>query len=177
MKRPIKTIYSNDITSLITCNSPYHRAGEPFRREMLEASVDEVSGRVDAHFLQPGVGWVPWWKSEVYPPREHYAWVRERYGRDPDTMGQYLLDGGDFVADFIKRCRHHDQIPFIGLRLNDKPAKDLIDSRRLDSRARWWLPLPLSWFYEENPEYRPRSGPQRPLRARAQLDPRGDERA
>ena len=44
MKPPIKTIYSNDITNLITCVSPYHRKGESFRREMLEASVDEVSG-------------------------------------------------------------------------------------------------------------------------------------
>ena len=94
------------------------------------------------------------WQSKVYSPQEHYAWVRERYGMEPDTMGQYLLDGGDFVTDFIKRCRHHDQIAFIGLRLNDQHAKDFIDSRRLDSRARWWLPLPFGRFYEEHPEYR-----------------------
>ena len=154
MKPPIKTIYSNDITNLITCVSPYHRKGESFRREMLEASVDEVSGRVDAQILQPGFGWFPMWQSKVYSPQEHYAWVHERYGMEPDTMGQYLLDGGDFVTDFIKRCRHHDQIAFIGLRLNDQHAKDFIDSRRLDSRARWWLPLPFGRFYEEHPEYR-----------------------
>ena len=141
MKPPIKTIYSNDITNLITCISPYHREGEPFRREMLEASVDEASGRVDAQILQPGFGWFPMWQSKVYSPREHYDWIRERYGMDPDTMGQYLLDGGDFVADFIKRCRHHGQMPFIGLRLNDQHAKDFIDSKRLDARARW-VPSP-----------------------------------
>ncbi len=36
---------------------------EPFRREMLEASVDEVSGRVDEQILQPGYGWFPMWQS------------------------------------------------------------------------------------------------------------------
>ena len=154
MKPPIKTIYSNDITNLITCVSPYHRKGESFRREMLEASVDEASGRVDAQILQPGFGWFPMWQSKVYSPQEHYDWVRERYGMEADTMGQYLLGGGDFVDDFIKRCRHHGQMPFIGLRLNDQHAKDFIDSRRLDPRARWWLPLPLSRFYEEHSEYR-----------------------
>lgn len=154
MKPPIRTIYSNDLTNLLTCISPYHRKGEPFRPEMLDASVDEAAGRVDAHILQPGFGWFPMWQSKVYSPREHYDWIRERYGMEPDSMGQYLLSGGDFVADFIKRCRHHGQIPFIGLRLNDMHAKDFIDSRRLDAHARWWLPLPLSRFYEEHPEYR-----------------------
>jgi hypothetical protein len=154
MKPPIRTIYSNDITNLLTCVSPYHRKGEPYRPEMLDASIDETAGRVDAHILQPGFGWFPMWQSKVYSPNEHYDWIRERYGMEPDCMGQYLLDGGDFVADFIKRCRHHGQIPFIGLRLNDTHAKDFIDSKRLDARARWWLPLPLSRFYEEHPEYR-----------------------
>ena len=53
---PYRVLYSNDTTNILSCISPYHRKGEPFRKEMLEASVDEVAGKgVDAHFLQPGL--------------------------------------------------------------------------------------------------------------------------
>ena len=63
-KPPYRVLYSNDTTNILSCVSPWHRAGAPFRPEMLEATVDEVAGLgVDAHLLQPGLGWVPWWQS------------------------------------------------------------------------------------------------------------------
>jgi hypothetical protein len=80
-KAPFRVLYSNDTTNITSCVSPFHQAREPFRKEMLEASVDEVAGLVDAHFLQPGLGMVPMWPSKVLPLAEHYAWIKQRYGR------------------------------------------------------------------------------------------------
>src|SRR5687767_1711944 len=75
VKAPFRVIYSNDTTNTSGCVSPWHRKGEPFRPGMLEASVDEVAGLVDAHFLQPGLGEVPMWPSKVVPLEEHYRWI------------------------------------------------------------------------------------------------------
>ena len=69
----------------------------------LEATVDEVSGLVDAHLLQPGLGMVPMWPSKVIPLDEHYAWIKQRYGQKPDSFGQFVLNGGDVVQTFIDR--------------------------------------------------------------------------
>ena len=56
-KAPFRVLYSNDTTNILSCTSPWHKKGEAFRPEMLEATVDEVAGTgVDAHLLQPGVG-------------------------------------------------------------------------------------------------------------------------
>ena len=51
-KPPYRVIFSNDSTNVISCTSPYHKRGEDWRPEMLEATVDEVAGKVDAHFIQ-----------------------------------------------------------------------------------------------------------------------------
>jgi hypothetical protein len=122
---PFRVLYSNDTTNILTCNSPWHKKGESFRPEMLEASVDEVAGRgVEAQLLQPGVGWVPWWQSKVYPPAEHYRWLKQTYGVEPDSFGRYVLGGGDLVQLFIARCRRRGQAAFISLRLNDGHHKE-----------------------------------------------------
>jgi hypothetical protein len=112
-KAPFRVIYSNDTTNITSCVSPFHQAREAFRPEMLEASVDEVAGLVDAHFLQPGLGMVPMWPSQVLPLAEHYAWIKERYGQGPDSFGKFVLSGGDIVKVFIERCRQRGQAAFI----------------------------------------------------------------
>ena len=89
-----RILYSNDTTNITSCISPFHKEREPFRKEMLEATVDEVTGLVDAHMLQPGLGMVPMWPSKVLPLAEHYAWIKQRYGQKPDPFGQFVLDGG-----------------------------------------------------------------------------------
>lgn len=127
MKAPYKVIFSNDTTNILTCASPYHAAGEPFRPEMLEATVDEVAGQgVDAHFIQLAHGQVPWYQSQVYPIEDHLRWWREHFGVDPmddpskvTSIHQYLLDGGDLLQLFVDRCRQSGQAPFASLRLND----------------------------------------------------------
>jgi hypothetical protein len=117
-RAPFRVLYSNDSTNIESCISPFHKKGEAFRPEMLEASVDEAAG-ADVQMLQPGTGWVPWWKSKQYPADEHYRWFMEKTGLPIDSIGQYMLNGGDLVAVFVKRCRQRGVAPFVSLRMND----------------------------------------------------------
>ncbi|MFA6560913.1 MAG: hypothetical protein WCV00_03270 [Verrucomicrobiia bacterium] len=147
-KAPFRVLFSNDTTNIVSCASPWHKKGEPFREKMLEATVDEAAGTgVDAHLLQPGVGWIPWWKSKVYPAEQHYRWFKERTGMDPDSFGKYMLAGGDMVKVFVERCRKKEQAPFISLRMND--GHHLENAGVKDRRSIW-----ASKFYVEHPEYR-----------------------
>ena len=119
-KAPYRVVFSNDTTNIVSCVSPYHKKGEPFREDLLQATVDETAGTgVEVHMLQPHVGWIPWWKSKVYPIEEHFEWLREKTGAGPDSYGEYLLAGGDMVQVFVERCRQRGLTPFISLRLND----------------------------------------------------------
>ena len=92
--------------------------------------------------MQPGVGWIPWWKSKIYPADEHYRWVQQRFGTPPDSFGKFMLAGGDMVRVFIDRCRRRKQLPFISLRLND--------AHHLEKAGSVWI----SRFVAEHPEYR-----------------------
>ena len=145
-KAPFKVLYSNDTTNIITCASPYHKRGDPFTTEMIQATVDEVPG-VDVHMLQPGVGWIPWWKSKIYPATEHYRWVQEQTGVGPDAFGKYMLAGGDVLQVFIDRCRLRGQTPFVSYRLNDGHLLENVGTR--NPMVIW-----VSRFYAEHPEYR-----------------------
>src|ERR1035437_2215060 len=85
LKAPFHVLYNNDLTNVTTCTSPWHKKGESFRPEMLEASVDEVAGAgVEVHLLAPGLCEVPWWQSTVLPLAKHAAWIKETYGLQPD---------------------------------------------------------------------------------------------
>jgi hypothetical protein len=150
---PYRVIYNNDTTHITACTSPYHKQGEEFRPEMLEGSIDEVSGLADAHFLQPGVAWVPWWKSKVYPAEEHYRWFEDRYGVKPDTWGEYMLNGGDLVDLFVKRCRLRKQAPFISVRLNDVHYKEYVNAKK-GTPMSIYSSQGLSRFYEQNQRWR-----------------------
>lgn len=66
VKPPFRVLFSNDSTNIQSCTSPDHEKGEPFRPDMLEATVDETAGTgVQVHMLQPATGWVPWWQSNL----------------------------------------------------------------------------------------------------------------
>jgi len=153
-KAPFRVLYSNDTTNIMSCVSPWHKKGEPFRTEMLEATVDEVAGTgVDAHLLQPGVGWVAWWPSKVYPAEEHYRWLKQTYGLDPDSFGRYVLAGGDIVKVFVDRCRQRGQAPFISYRLNDGHHKEWAAAKP-GEKVGGGAAQGLTRFYCEHPEYR-----------------------
>jgi len=159
LKAPFRILYNNDTTNITSCISPYHKKSEPFRPKMLEASVDEVKGQVDAHFLQPGLGMVPMWPSKVLPLDQHYAWLKERYGQEPDSFGRYVLNGGDVVKVFVDRCRSVGQAPFISFRLNDAHHKEFANAARGEKVGS--LGMSVTRSYVEHPEWRVGSNPKR----------------
>lgn len=155
-----RVLYSNDTTNISSCVSPFHKDREPFRKEMLEATVDEVAGLVDAHLLQPGLGMVPMWPSKVLPLAEHYAWIKQRYGQRPDPFGQFVLDGGDVVQVFVDRCHERGQAAFISLRMNDAHHKEFVDPKPGDKPG-GSIGMSVTKFYAEHPEHRIKAGSMR----------------
>jgi len=145
-KAPFKVLFSNDTTNITSCTSPYHKKREPITDDRIRATVDEVAG-VDVHLLQPGLGWVPWWKSPAYPAEEHYRWFQARTGLKLNAYGQYMLAGGDIVKVFVDRCREKGQHPFVSLRLNDTHHLNYVDQKHPMASC-------SSKFYTEHPEYR-----------------------
>ena len=144
---PFKVLYNNDTTNTFSCVSPWHERGEPFREEMLAASIDEVAGKgVDAYLLSPGLGWIPWWPSKVYP--DHYQWWMKKTGLTSDGYGymDYMLNGGDMVQVLIDRCKANGMAPFASFRLNDVHYQQYMGKKHPASAY-------VSRFYEEHPEY------------------------
>ncbi|MEW6360347.1 MAG: hypothetical protein AB1696_28700 [Planctomycetota bacterium] len=134
-RAPFRVLYSNDTVNVVSCVSPEKldadfeseaEKGEPFRPEMIEASINEA-GAADAHMLQPGNGWVPWWKSKVYPADAHYRWFMEKTGLPVDSIGRYMMDGGDLVQVFVNHCRRRRIVPFVSLRMNDYHGSEHAD--------------------------------------------------
>lgn len=151
MKVPFQVLYNNDLTHILSCASPYHRHGEPFRPEMLTASVDETADTgIDAHLLQPGFGWVPLWQSKICPPTEHWAWLQKNYQAKNAGYLSYLLDGGDLVADFARRCRRRNLAPLVSFRMNDTHHLEHIDNPNCPEYAY----INVCQFYQQHPEWR-----------------------
>jgi len=153
MKPPFKVLYSNDFTNTAIV-APWHKQGEPFHPDHLRASVREAEG-VDAHFLQPAHGAVPWWPSKLYTLTEHHKWWAEHYGLDPAKLRfpgvhQYLLDGGDPFADFVDECRRDGQAPFVSMRLNDvhhlHNAETPGNTQGIHSISRFYVEHPKWWL-------------------------------
>jgi hypothetical protein len=135
--------------------SPYHKDGQPWTPQMLEASVDEAVG-VDVHMLQPTTTWVPWWPSKVYSMAEHCRWWQEYYGVNPikdvnsseKYVNLYLLKGGDPLKVYVDRCEKDKVKPFISFRLNDGHHKE--DAFKPGNKSGTHT---TSKFYVEHPEY------------------------
>ncbi len=146
-RAPFKVLYSNDTTHITSCVSPYHGKGEHITDDMLRASVDEAAG-ADVHMLQPGMGWIPWWKSKIYPGDAHYRWYEREYGVKPNSYGRYMIGGGDLVRTFVTHCRAKGVTPFVSLRLNDGHGLEHAGTgHRMAMHC-------VSRFYIEHPEYR-----------------------
>lgn len=153
-KAPFRLLYSNDLTNTLSCISPFHKPREPFRKEMLEATVDEVAGTgVDAHLLQPGLGTVPMWQSRVQPLEEHAAWLMETYGQKLDQYTQAVVNGTDLIQVFLDRCRMYGQAPFISIRMNDAHHKENVGKKKGD-KSSGSLSMSINRFYHDHPEYR-----------------------
>lgn len=173
-KCPYRVIYSNDTTNILSCNSPYNTRNEGgFTDEKLKASIEEtVNTGIEVHMLEPGLGWVPWWKSQSYPYEQHAKWYKERFGRNVNSFGTYMLAGGDMVATFVETCRKKNIVPFVSLRMNDHHYKERVDFTK--EQVAKGLPAPenhgISKFYDKNPQYR--IGPKEFLDKVAEDDPK-----
>ena len=170
MKAPFHVLFSNDTTNINTCSSPYSPArtwvmnkktgkeeyiAPPFNEAMLEATVDETANTgVDVHLLQPGVGWVPWWKSKAYPFDEHVRFMKEQTGMDPsaNSYAQYMANGGDMVEVFCRRCREKGPAPFVSFRLNDSHGHEFLAMQREEIPS--WAWHVFSPVHVEHPEWR-----------------------
>lgn len=124
----------------------------------MEATVDETAGiGIDVHILQPGMGWVPWWKSQSYPIADHVKFLKERFGLDVSQMdgfSQYVASGGDIVQVFVDRCRKHGITPFVSLRLNDGHGHEFTKMRDNGDEIPTWASMCLSPTHIEHPEWR-----------------------
>lgn len=149
MKTDAKVLFSNDLTNILHCDSPFNRRGDfHFTPEKLESSVAETADTgIDVHLLQPAFGWFPLWKSKFLPIDKHVAWLRETYGEVPAEtdvqkwvyeLSRYQLEDGDIVGEFIRHCRKYGQQAFISMRMND-------------SHHGAFSPCE---FYHQHPEYR-----------------------
>ncbi len=116
---PFRLIYSNDTTHITSNRNPWRNPADGFTDGHVRASIREAAG-ADAHFLQPGLGWIPWWQSRLYSPREHFEGFLEKYGPvKPHAVGRYLLGGGDLLATLVDECRLLGVAPVLSFRLND----------------------------------------------------------
>jgi hypothetical protein len=100
------------------------------------------------------------WPSQVLPLAEHYQWIKERYGQEPDTYGKYVMGGGDVVQVFLDRCRKTGQAGFISLRMNDAHHKEHADTPK-GEKPKGNLAMSVTRAYDEHPEWRIRKGSKR----------------
>lgn len=134
-KAPFRVLWNDDTT-----NIPKGTPDEVFSDDQLRQAIDSVADKgIDAYMLSPGLGWIPWWTSRVYP--DHYQWRLEKFGVKPDCFGKYLMAGGDLVRTLIEHCRKKSLAAFVSYRLND--------NHHQERRHSVWV----SRFYEEHPEY------------------------
>jgi hypothetical protein len=147
-KAPFRTLYNNDCTNLLSCFSPWSNPSnnskpEVFSPKLIEASVAEVAGLVDVQLFCPGLCWVPWWKSEVYPAKQHYLWYYQLIGQPAgpyDAYARYMMDGGDMVQEFLDACRRRGQTAFVSFRLNDVQFLETINNKVVmtSKMAKFW---------------------------------------
>ena len=179
MKTDAKVLFSNDLTNILHCDSPFHRRGD-FRLTpgLLESSVAETANTgVDIHLLQPAFGWYPLWKSKFLPIEKHVAWLRKTYGDAMPESGvpgssdvlrwnyelsRYQLEGGDIVGEFIQLCRKYGERPFISIRMNDShhggfsPCEfyHLHPEYRINCQSNSWADRCHNWMIPEVRDYK-----------------------
>jgi len=149
-KASFRLLYNNDTTNTAGVVSPWHEEDVPFAESMLVASIEEVADKgVDAYLLSPGMGWVPWWQSDVDP--DFYDWWEARTGLEVRSLGDrgydaYVRSGGDMVQVLVDTCRKHGIAPIVSLRLNDVHHQENYAQKNQKS-------LVSCQFYTEHPEW------------------------
>lgn len=133
-KAPFRLLFSNDTTNIVGCPSPFNPDNGEMCDNFIRAEVAEAAG-ADVQMLQPGLGWVPWWKSEILPMSDHLKWKADQ-GQKPDKFERYVAAGGDMVAVFLDACHEKGSVPFVSLRMNDF-HHIMRGGREPDEEERW----------------------------------------
>lgn len=152
-KPPYQLLFGDDTTHITSCPSPFNQRPGPFVEEHIRECVREsaVEG-VDAHLLQPGMGWVPWWQSKVYPMADHVQWLAE-HSIKPHSYEKFILNGGDLVEVYVDECRKVGIAPLISFRLNDSHFLSHAKQDYKDEAAVQNARDAVCRFYGEHPEY------------------------
>lgn len=120
---PLRVYYSDDVTQILTNLAPWRPNRETLNEAMFAASLDEaVDAGADHYVVQPGVAWLPWWKSTIEPADAHYRWFYETYGGRPSAFGRYMMQGGDVLASYLAQARKRRVPLTASIRLNDQHA-------------------------------------------------------
>lgn len=120
---PLEVYYSDDVTQVLTNLAPWRRNRETLSEALFTAALDEaVDAGADHYIVQPGLCWVPWWKSAIEPADAHYRWFYETFGGRPGPFGRYMIEGGDVLGAYLAQARRR-RIPLTAsIRLNDQHA-------------------------------------------------------
>jgi hypothetical protein len=142
---PPKVLYSNDTTNITSCVSPWRNPKDGFLDRHLRETIRESAG-ADVQMLQPGLGWIPWWESQLYSMKEHTEFLADHGVTDPHSYHRYVLGGGDLVRTLTDECEALDVLRFVSFRLNDGPhTRKLAESLKKGRPDRW-----MSRHYWEN---------------------------
>lgn len=120
-KAPFRILFNHDLLYMGK-ESPWNpdNANPISVEQMLRCSIDEIAqAGCDVITFAPGYGYVPFWKSNIYPYREHMEWWDTVFVQPHHRFTQYMLEGGDMVEVFIDQCRRRQISPFITIRIND----------------------------------------------------------
>lgn len=151
-KSPFRLLYNSDTTHIMSCTSVWRpNRNMPLKESMFIAAVDEAANAgADAFMIAPGLGWVPWWPSEVLPLQEHSDWFRQRFNlpKASTSFTNYVLEGGDFVRATVDRCHEKGIGCFISFRLNDVHHKETADTPTNSHVAS------VPQFYSDHPDFR-----------------------
>ena len=153
--------WSSDTTHILSTISPYHASGQPLSDAMFRASVDEVADTgADVFLLQPGMGWVPWWDSQVVPLSAHQQWFQAAYGNSGNNAYlNYVLAGNDIIQTSIDQAHTRGMDVFLSYRLNDLHHLDQATNPTSTRNGE------LAQFYVDNPQYQLGAGPGQPTSA------------
>ncbi|MDR0352330.1 MAG: hypothetical protein LBI02_02885 [Opitutaceae bacterium] len=153
-KAPFRMLYNNDTTNLESCVAPFHPKNAPFTVDVLKGSIDEaVRAGADCYMFSPGLTWVPLWKSKIYPPAEHMQWWLDTFKRPMSTIGEFVLNGGDLVEEYVAYCKANKITAFLSLRVNDYHHVEDLDARP-GARMHPSSCLAVDRFRREHPELR-----------------------
>ncbi|HSJ02251.1 MAG TPA: family 10 glycosylhydrolase, partial [Verrucomicrobium sp.] len=150
-KSPFRLLYNSDTTHILSCTSAWRPTREPLRESMFVSAVDEaLDAGADAFLIAPGLGWVPWWPSQVLPLAQHCEWFKQRFNlpKASTSFTNYVLQGGDFLKLTVDRCHEKGAACLASFRMNDVHHKESADTPGNSHVAS------VPQFYTDHPVYR-----------------------